>query len=71
MLGEFAVSGDFAHVFSDVEVGLSRDWAACSACSALNALEKFVFLSEFLGVHAVHHFYVKWEHKIIKAFSCE
>ncbi len=35
----------------------------------MDAFEKFVFLSQFLGVHVVHHFYLKWERKVIKAFS--
>jgi hypothetical protein len=30
-----------------------------------------MLLSELLGIHAIHHFYVKKEHKVIKAFSRE
>ena len=71
MRGEFAECGDFAHVFSDIQVGLFCDRAASCACSTLDAFEKFVFLGEFLSVHVAHRFLVSWERKVIKAFSRE
>jgi hypothetical protein len=37
----------------------------------LDAFKEFMFLGEFLGIHVVHHFYVNWERKVIKAFSRE
>jgi hypothetical protein len=71
MLRQLAQCCDFAHVLPDVQVGFACDWAAPGACSTLDAFKKFVLLGEFLSIHLKHHFYVRREHKVIKAFSRE
>jgi hypothetical protein len=71
VLSQLAQGGDFTHVLSNVKIGFACNWATSSACSTLDTFKKLMLLSEFLGIHAIHHFYVKKEHKVIKAFSRE
>jgi hypothetical protein len=71
MLSQLAQCRNFTHVLPDVQIGFACNWAASSAYSALDAFKKFVLLGEFLSIHLKHHFYVKKEHKVIKAFSRE
>jgi hypothetical protein len=56
MLRQLSQGGNFSHVLPNVQVGFTRNWAASSARSALDAFEQLVFLSELLSIHVIHHF---------------